>query len=310
MTLWYEPAKTSEWLRRVISFSNLLILCTATILIISELRFDWCELMIGRYLASLNASRPETGAVWKAGEQSSRAHTFLKNIIEERQNSARYAQEATSFAELASGILPGQWANIDKEHFKRLYLAIPSAAASELIPPAELIWLLGGGAVTRIFCEGKPYGLEIFFLNSANRALDQITLNRTKMEKIERNEAIFKGSLEQIPEFQGRIYPSELFFKALLELPQDIIPDLITTPQKLISQQGTLTRAGIWSEAASGYIKLGFEFKDNGKSVVIFIRSREWAVWRLSSKLTEKALLQPSSPKGRQLLSPSPLERR
>ncbi|MBF0259394.1 MAG: hypothetical protein HQK62_11245, partial [Desulfamplus sp.] len=230
MNIWYEPTKTGEWLRRIISFSNLLILCIATVLVISELRFDWCELMIGRYLASLNSSRPETGAVWKAGEQSSRAHTFLKNIIQERQNAARYAQEATSFAELASGILPGQWANIDKDHFKRLYLAIPPAAASELIPPADLIWLFGRGTLTRIFCEGKPYGLEIFFLNSENRVLRQITMNKTKMEKVEKNEATFKGTLEQIPEFKGRIYPAELFFKVLLELPQDIIPDLITTP--------------------------------------------------------------------------------
>ncbi|MBF0302232.1 MAG: hypothetical protein HQK73_04265 [Desulfamplus sp.] len=284
---WYEPTKTSEFLRRILSFSNLLILCTAAAFIISELRFDWCELMIGRYLASLNSSRPETGAVWKAGEQSSRAHTFLKNIIEERQNAARYAQEATSFAELASGILPGQWANIDKEHFKRLYLSIPLPAASELITPSELIWLFNGGVVTRIFCEGKPYGLEIFFLNSANRALRQITLNSSKMEKIEKNESVFKGTLDQIPEFKGRIYHAERFFKVLLELSQDIVPDLITTPQKLINQQGTLTRAGIWNEAASGYIKLGFEFKDNnGKSVVLFIRAREWAVWHLSSNLT------------------------
>ncbi len=283
---WYEPTTISEWLKRIHSFANLLILSSVAILIISELRFDWCEIMIGRYLASLNSSRPEIGAVWKAGEQSSRAHTFLKNIIEERQNAARYAQESTSFAELASGILPGQWANIDKEHFKRLYLSIPSSAASELIPPAELLWLFGSGNVTRIFCEGKPYGLEIFFLNSANRSLRQLTLNRSKMEKIERNESPFRGTLEQIPEFQGRIYSSERFFKALLELPQDIIPDLITTPQKLISQQGVITRAGIWNEAVSGYIKLGFEFKDNGKNVVLFIKAREWAVWRLSSNLT------------------------
>ncbi|MBF0376937.1 MAG: hypothetical protein HQK72_05595 [Desulfamplus sp.] len=286
MTIWYEPTKFSEWLRRIVSFTNILMLFIASILLISELRVNWCELMIGRYLASLNDYRPETGAIWQAGEQSSRANTFLKNIIQERQNAARYAKEATSFAELASGVLPGQWANIDKAHFKRLYLALPSQAASELIPQAELIWLFSGGSVTRLFCEGKPYGLEIFFLNAENRVLRQITLNRAKMEKIEKNDAIFKGLLEQIPEFQGRIYPAEQFFKALLELPQDIISDLITTPHKLIEQSGTLTKAGIWNEAASGYIKLGFEFKDNGKSVVVFIRAREWAVWRLNSNLT------------------------
>ncbi|MBF0210433.1 MAG: hypothetical protein HQK68_06060 [Desulfamplus sp.] len=293
MNLWYEPTKPSEWLRRIFSFSNLFIFLMAATLIISELRFDWCELMFGRYLSSLNDLRPETGAVWKAGEQSLRAHTFLKNIIEERKNAARYAKESTSFAELASGILPGQWANIDKEHFKRLYLAIPPAAAAEMIQPVELIWLFSSGSVTRIFCEGKPYGLEIFFLNSENRAFHQITLNRAKMEKIEKSDSIFKGSLEEISEFNGRIYEADDFFKALLKLPQDIVADLITNPQKLLNQNGVLIKAGIWNEAVSGYIKLGFEFKDNGNSVVLFIRAREWAVWRLTSNLADSSNQKP-----------------
>ncbi len=295
MILWYEPTTIGEWFKRGFSLLNLLILSTVAALIISELRFDWCEYMIGRYLASINSSRPETGAIWKAGEQSSKAHTFLKNIIEERQDAARYAQEATSFSELASGIHTGQWASIDKEHFKRLYLALPRSIASELILPTRLIWLLGGDelhagdGLHRIFCEGKTQGLEIFFLNSTNRVLHHIRLNKDELEALERGNEPFLGTLEDIPGFEGRIYRAEIFFNALLALPPEIMPDLITTPQKILNHQGDIVRAGIWNEVESGFIKLGFELKENGNHMVLFIKAREWAVWRLTTVLTEQS---------------------
>ncbi|MBF0201908.1 MAG: hypothetical protein HQK66_11470 [Desulfamplus sp.] len=292
MTPWYEPTSSGEWLKRSLSLINMAIVTIAAAILISELRFDWCEYVIGRYMASINSTRPETGAIWKAGEQSSKAHTLLRNIIEERRDAARYAQEASSFSELASGILPGQWANLDKEHFKRLYLAMPPAVASEIISPARLIWLFGGDALhdgkglQRIFCEGKVSGLEIFFLNAENRVLHHISLDKSGLENIERGEAPLVGTLEGIPEFQGRIYPAHTFFNALFKLPGETLPDIITTPETLLNLQGEIIKAGIWNEASSGFIKLGFEIRENRKNMVLFIRAREWAVWRLSKVLS------------------------
>ena len=285
MTRWYEPTDTSQWLKRIFSVLNLTIFILAATFVISELRFDWCESMIGAYLASINNSRPETGAVWEAGRQTSRAHTYLKNITDGRQNAARHAQEASSFVELASKILPGQWAGIDKNHFKRLYLDLPDSMAQELIMPAELIWIFSGTGLQRIFCEGKSGGLDIFFLNPNNRVIKQITLKKADLERLEKDEAASPGHLEEIPGFEGRIYPASVFFNALLQLPKEIIPDLITNTDMLLNQEGEIVRAGIWNEVDAGYIKLGFEFKNDTKTSVLFIKGREWAVWRLSMKL-------------------------
>ncbi|SLM31314.1 conserved hypothetical protein [Desulfamplus magnetovallimortis] len=301
MTLWYEPETISEWLKRGFSLLNILILSTAVLLVVSEMRFDWCEYMIGHYLASINSSRPETGAIWKAGEHSSKAHIVLKNIIEERQDAARYAQEATSFAELASGILPGQWANIDREQFKRLYLALPPAIASEIISPTRLIWLYGGDKIHdgeglhRIFCEGKTEGLDIFFLNAGNRVLHHINLDKKRLDIIERGEEPFMGTLDDIPEIEGRIYSADLFFNALFKLPPEILPDLITTPHLLLNQRGDILRAGIWNEVESGFIKIGFEIRENGEYMVLFIKAREWAVWRLSAVLSGQRIPEPQA---------------
>ena len=294
MTTWYEPVTFGEWIKRSFSLLNLLILSTAALLVISELRFDWCELMIGRYLAAINETRPETGAIWKAGEQSSKAHTYLKTIIEERQNAARYAQEATSLSELASGILPGQWANVDRDHFKRLYLALPSETASELISPTRLIWLYGGPqlhegkGLHRIFCEGKAKGLEIFFLNDQNRVLHHINLTQSKLNALEKGDEPVRGVLEDFPEFQGHIYPADLFFDAVFKLPNEMLSDLITTPQMLLESRGDIIRVGIWNEVESGYIRLGFELETEKQRMVKFVRAREWVIWRLSTLLTGK----------------------
>lgn len=292
MTTWYEPVTFGEWIKRGFSLLNLLILSTATLLVISELRFDWCETMIGRYLAAINEIRPETGAIWEAGEQSSKAHTYLATIIEERQNAARYAQEATSLSELASGILPGQWANVDKEHFKRLYLSLPQETASDLISPTRLIWLYGGPrlhdgkGLHRIFCEGKAKGLEIFFLDDQNRVLHHIDLTQKRLHALERGNEPITGVLEDYPEFQGRIYPADLFFDAVFKLPDEMLPDLIHTPQTLLESRGEIVRIGIWNEVESGYIRLGFELEIDDVRKVKLIRAREWVIWRLSSLLT------------------------
>lgn len=286
MIKWHEPFKISEWLKRTFSFLNMAMFIIVAALLFSELRFDWCEQLTGSYLASGNKERPEIGTVWKAGQSSSRAHTHLKNIISDRQNTARYASEASSFAELASGILPGQWTNLDKEHFKKLYLDLPNSYARELIQPTELIWLFGTSDLNRIFCKSTSKGIIVYFLDAKNRVIKKISLNNNRLAFLEKQELPFKGNLEEIPGFKNRIFPAKLFFKVLLELPEDIGEELIINPAKLIKQKGKIVRAGIWDEAESGYIKMGFEFNNNGEKTIVFVKGREWAVWRLSLGLT------------------------
>ncbi len=284
---WYEPFKISEWLKRIFSVYNLTVLLIAVLFVLSEFRFDWCERIIGNYLATLNSIRPETGIVWKIGKQESEANSHLRAIVNNRQNAQRSARQASSFFDLAERLLPGQWTNLDTGRFKEFYLDLPDSVSKKIIPPVELVWLLNNKNVKRIFCEGKSDGLEIYFLDPDNRVIREIHFRKTVIAQAQKQGAPFNGSLNDIKEFQGHVYPADVFFKALLSLPRDMISNLILNPDKLLKEKGKIVIAGISSEAKSGFIQMGFEFDTGGgkKKKVVFVKGREWAVWRLNMLL-------------------------
>lgn len=286
MIRWYEPIDPADWIKRSVSLPNLIVLFLSALILFSELRFDWCEQMIGRYLASLNYRRPEIGTVWKRGERASRAHAYLDARAEDLQNAARHAREVSSFAQLAETIPAGQWTLLDKDLFRNLYFSLPDTAASELIPAVELLWLYKEGRLERIFCSRSDTGLDIFFLDSGNQVIRSIGMDRAHLQTSEAKPGMAPGTLDEMPEFAGRIYPAQRFFSALVQLPDEIIPDLIPFPERLLREQGTIVRAGIGNEATGGYIRLGFEFQRSGDSSVVFVKAREWAVWRLGMMLT------------------------
>ncbi len=285
---WHEPLKISEWVKRSFSFLNIIVLLIAAVFLLSEFRFDWCEHVIGNYIATSNRSRPETGIIWKTGKQASMAHVHLNDIIRNQQNTERSAKQASSFSDLAKRLLPGQWANLDETRFKQFYLAMPDSVAKKIIRPMELAWILSSKNIKRIFCEGKSNGMEIYFLDQDNRVIRQINFDKPMIDKAEQKEAPFKGSLSDLKEFEGHIFPADIFFKALLSLPREMISSLIINPKKLLMEKGKIIKAGISNEAESGYIKMGFEFSEGSNetgSEVVFIKGREWAVWRLNMLL-------------------------
>ena len=283
---WYEPLTFSEWLRRAFSFLNLAVILITAIFVFSEFRFDWFENLVGSYLASTNESRPETGAIWETGKQTSNAHEYLNKIVSQKEDTKQNVYQASSFSNLASGILPGEWVTLERHQFKSLYLALENQTALKIIEPAQLLWLLNGSSLERIFCEGVKGGIKLYFIDSDNRVIKQIDLKKEQILEIENGIKPTEGKLADMEGFQGRIYSAKAFFDALFKLPSDIIPDLMVAPETLLKQEGKISNIGIWNEAENGYIKLGFEFdKIDGKKQVIFIKGREWAVWQLSLNL-------------------------
>ncbi len=283
---WYEPLKFSEWLKRAFSFLNLSALIFTAVFVFSEFRFDWCEKMIGNYLVTTNDTRPEKGAIWKAGKQTSDAHKYLKDIINKQQDTRRSVMDAVSFVQLSERILPGEWVRLEKDHFKKLYLAVPETFAGKMIQTLKLFWLLSSDTVDRVFCEGMMGGFKIYFLDSENRVMEVITLDKSEILEIENSKKPYEGGLESLEGFEGRIYPAQMFFKALFTLSSDIgADDMIVNPELLLKESGKVTRVGIWNEASLGFIRLGFEFEENGTRKVVFVKGREWAVWQLSINL-------------------------
>ena len=282
---WYEPLNLSEWLRRTFSFLNIAVFIITATFIFSEFRFDWFENLVGSYLASTNESRPETGAIWETGKQTSNAHEYLNKIISKKEDARQNVHQASTFFDLASGILPGEWVTLEKQQFKALYLTIEKSAALKIIEPAQLVWLLNGSSLDRIFCEGITGGIKIYFIDSENRVIKQIDLRKEDILDIENGEKPVSGELADMDGFLGRIYPAKNFFDALFKLPDDIIPDLMVNSETLLKQDGKIINIGIWNEAQNGYIKLGFEFEEKGGKQVVFVKGREWAVWQLSLNL-------------------------
>ena len=282
---WYEPLKFSEWLKRAVSFLNIGIFLITATLVFSEFRFDWFEKLVGSYLVSVNAVRPETGAVWEAGRQTSTAHEYLNKIISKQEDTRQTVHKAETFSDLAASLLPGEWVTLETRQFKSLYLTLDKTLAVKIIEPARLVWLLSGSPIDRIFCEGMPAGIKIYFIDAQNRVIEQIDLQKKDILDLETGGTRVSGRLADMEGFQGRIYPAKFFFDALFKLPRDILPDLMASPELLLQQEGQITRVGIWNEVKNGYIQLGFEFEDSSGHQVVFVNGREWAVWQLSLNL-------------------------
>ncbi len=282
MQKWYDPFSAGEWARRTFSFFNLGLLIFTVAFGVSEFRFDWCEKLVGSYLLATNDQRPETGALWETGRQTSNAHKSLNRIITQREDSRRSVHNADSFYHLVESLGPGEWVTLEKEHFKRLYLSLAPGIGRQLIDPSHLVWLLSKNMTDRIFCEGMTEGVTLYFIDSRNRVIHQIDLKKNTIGEIQSRDEPVQGRLTEIGAFSGRIYPAEKFFEAMLKLPPEIIPELMVDPELLLKQEGTIQAVGIWNEADGGYIKLGFEFFLRGENKVLMIQAREWAVWQLS----------------------------
>jgi len=278
---WHGPWTPGEWLKRSCSVLNLVILAVTCILVVSEFRFDWCERLVGNYLSSTNDTRPENGAVWDAGRHMVNALQSLDQMALARETAGRTVRTAQSFADLSAKLGPGEWANLDKDRFRELYLALPAYRRRDVVDPVRLVWLLNGGATDRIFCEGRLGGMKIFFVDTQNRVVQQVDLD---VQKLGNNggRSVIPGTLDNAPEFFGRIYPASLFFTAVSRLPGDMRSDLILDPENLLCEKGALGRVGVGNSAQDGFIYLGFEFRHLGESRVVEVKAREWAVWQLT----------------------------
>jgi hypothetical protein len=278
---WYEPVECREQLKRTFSFLNIGVVVLSVLLVFSEFRFDWCERLLGSFLSSTNHTRPEKGAVWELGRNAMTAHEALNKIIDRKSDTSEFAHKTDSFSGIADHLIPGEWVTLDKAHFKHLYRALPLAHARQILEPARLIWLLNGNVTERIFCEGLKNGMTIYFINAGNRVVHQIDLKQDILDAVVEKKYLEPGRLEDFEGFSGRIYPAELFFEAVFKLPSEMIPDLLPDVDLLLDQDGTILRIGIWNEAQAGFIQLGFEFRHQGQTRVMFVKAREWAVWQL-----------------------------
>lgn len=257
-------------------------------ILISELRFDWMEQMMGAFLVKTNAGRPESGAIWEINRQTETAKRTLEQIVTDRQASQREARNAGSFIEISAKLAPDQGVMLSPDDFRRLYLGLPASISQEIISPFDILKIFSEDRFTRTYFEKQGNGLQVYFLDAENRVLRRLQIGANLLELISQNERAVEGTLESFPKFKNRIYPADQFLNALESLPDDSRRNVLPQPERLLMAAGRIVRVGISDETISGNIELGFEIKDGAQTRVVFMLGREWAVWQIRSKLEGK----------------------
>lgn len=290
MVDWVAPKNIEDWLRRVFSLRPVFIVLLICLLFISELRFDWIEHALGTYLVTTNSKRPESGAIWEKGRKTQTARRTLEKIVADRQTTQREARNATTIAEVAAQIDPGQGVMLAADHFRTLYLELPDGIAEELISPFDILKLSSEGQWRRVYVEKAANKLTIYLLDENNRVLKQIDLS-PDATVIDKDRTVTRGkTLEELANFRNRIYPAARFFDVLSSFPDDVRRSMVPRPEHLLEVPGQINRVGISDETVSGFIEIGFEISEGPRKQIVIIRGHEWAVWRLHSLLEGKTV--------------------
>jgi len=282
---WSEPGDLNEWFKRVFAIRPLLVCLIFLALVISELRFDWVERTMGAFLVATNSRRPESGTIWETGRQTRQARKSLDQIVSDRQTSQQETRQAESFKEIAATILPDQWVMISPDQFRRLYLKLNPKTAAKIISSFDLVQLINREHWDRTYFEKDGDGLTIYLLDTENRVLQQLTIPPGLLYGMGESQVEMDQSLNDMLQFDNRIYPADRFFQALDRLGETVRKDVILQPDQLLRYPGRINRVGISGQDLSGFTELGFEIESATQRIVILMNGHKNAVLQLRSKL-------------------------
>ena len=273
------------WVRRGVTLQSLVLGAVFCALAAAELKLDWVERVVGAYLVSTNPARPESGTIWEKGRKARDARSAVEKLAADRESHQRSARNAGSLNEILATVAPGQGVMLSAEHFREIYQKLPQGFSSEMVSPFELLRLSSTGSWNRVYLERSADGLVVYLLEPSNRVLSQFRVSAPTLALLARSAAPASQSLEDLPSFQGRIYPAERFFAALTSFPEDVRRSLVPQPERLLEFSGRITRVGVSDEAVSGFVEIGFEVQTGSRRRVLAIQGQDWAVWRLRSLL-------------------------
>jgi hypothetical protein len=287
MNDWVEPISFSESLRRTLALRNGLLLLVVIALVVLEMRFDWAERLLGSYLVTTNSQRPESGAIWEVGHQTSAAREALEALVNQRQAIQSQAEEAVSLADLFKQLAQRDSLMLSAEQFLRLYNTLPAALRHEVVSPYRLLALVHQGRWERTFFQKQGSAVALHLLDDHNNVLSTLSVSDTVREYIDRGEVAVAGRLASLADFARQIYPAELFFQTLVSLPEAVQQGILPQPENLLTSSDRILRVGVSSEAYDGTVTLGFEREGADGPRVILLQGREWDVWQLVRRLDQ-----------------------
>ncbi len=298
MPVWSESQDLKTWMVRGVSFRGTVLLLAVAAILISEVRFSWVEILVGRYLAITNVHRPESGNVWEQGRLKQVATQTLEQMVTQQLTAQREAREATSLAQLIDGLSASRGTMISATKFKTLYSQVPEAIARTLFSPILMLRISAEKSWERVYFERENGKVGIYLLDQGNNVLSYTTLSNRQLETAGTEPPVLAGSLDEQAEFAGRIYPADRFFMALDTLPPEIQQGVLSHPGALLVAEGTPVRVGVSDEVNADMIRIGIEMDTLQGRQVLLAMGQEWAVWQVRM-LLEPRLSQPSSSKKR-----------
>jgi len=285
MNAWSHPQTIGDWLKDMVALRTIVLVLLISLGFIAELRFDWAEHLVGRYLVTTNPFRPESGAIWEKGHRTEDARQVLEKIVTDKQAVQREARDAQNFTQIAQALSRGIELIISADHFRHLYNELPPELAAELLSPYTLVRIISKNEWDRAFFEPGASGFSIYFLNKDNRVLQQLTVSADMLARMEQGETPRIDRLENLPQFANRIYTADRFFRALESVSEDVRRQGVPWPENLLKSPGRVSRVAISDEVFSGYIELGFELEEPTQTRVILFQGRDWAVARIRAVL-------------------------
>lgn len=285
MVPWYWPRQPRMLLRRWISIRSLVLALLVLAFFLTEFRFNWIEILTGRYLATTNAARPQSGAIWDQGQQSRLARETLADFMNQRQSAQREARLATTLGQVVDGLGNGGGAMISADHFIQLYLKLPPVLSNEMVSSFTLLSQLSSGKWQRVYFDLQADQLHLFFLDGQNQVLHRVSIGASLLAHIKRGEVAINSRLDQLSDLAVHIYPADRFFSVLDTFPPDVRKGVVAHPEDLLRVSGNLKRVGISADSFFDTVDLGFEVDSAQGPKVILMQGRRDAVRQIQRVL-------------------------
>ncbi|HSW39742.1 MAG TPA: hypothetical protein VLL97_09650 [Acidobacteriota bacterium] len=291
---WCEPRNFKDWIKRFLSLRCLTFILIVLLLAVFEFRFDWMEKALGAYLSTTNRLRPETGVIWETAHHTEQARRYLDEMMLDREEVQRDARDAGDLAAILPLVTESGSVMLSADHFRALYVNLPSRLAASIVSPAELLQLLGEKQWERTYIRRHGNRLGIYLINRSNHVLRELVVPENILVQIERGGIPFEGSLEAWGVPPGQIFPADRFFSALAYLPEDVRAEILAQPEQVLGEKGHLGRVGYLWPVQAEWIDIGFEVADGEDRRIIILPAREWALRRLIAVMGDASEAFPS----------------
>ena len=294
MPAWSEPQDLKAWVGRGVSLRGVVVVLAVLSIFISEVRFSWVEILVGRYLAVTNSHRPESGNVWEQGRLKEVATQTLEQMVTQKLTAQREAREATSLPQLVEGLAASRGIMVSAAQFRRLYSQIPEAVARTMFSPILMLRISAEKSWERVYLERENGQVGIYLLDRDNNVLGYTTVTEQQLNATAGEPAMLTGTLDEHPEFTGRIYSADRFFMALDTLSADVQQAVLAHPGLLLAAEGTPVRVGFSDEVSAATIRIGIEMDTLQGRRILLTLGQEWAIWQVRT-LLDPRLSRPSA---------------